>query len=72
MSRKSCNNFINENQELNEISESNWFITSKDLLMDLKLLIKEYYAARFTEEDNFLKLSFVNGQTFLISLQEEK
>lgn len=72
MSRKSCNNFINENQELNEISESNWFITSKDLLMDLKLLIKEYYAASFTEEDNFLKLSFVNGQTFLISLQEEK
>lgn len=72
MSRKSCNNFINENQELNEISESNWFITSKDLLMDLKLLIKEYYAVSFTEEDNFLKLSFVNGQTFLISLQEEK
>ncbi len=72
MSRKSCNNFINENQELNEISESNWFITSKDLLMDLKLLIKEYYAASFTEEDNFLKLSFVNGQTFLVSLQEEK
>lgn len=72
MSRKSCNNFINENQELNEISESNWFISSKDLLMDLKLLIKEYYAASFTEEDNFLKLSFVNGQTFLVSLQEEK
>lgn len=72
MSRKSCNNFINENQELNEISESNWFITSKDLLMELKLLIKDYYAASFTEEDNFLKLSFVNGQTFLVSLQEEK
>lgn len=70
MSRKSCNNFINENQELNEISESNWFITSKDLLMDLKLLIKEYYAASFTEEDNFLKLSFVNGQIFFISVKE--
>lgn len=44
--------------------------TAKDLLLDLKALMKEYYAATFDETGAHLKLSFSNGQKFLIFIEE--
>ena len=45
-------------------------LTEKDLLLDLKVLIKEYYCGTFTEDESGLKLSFTNGQNFFVSLKE--
>ena len=47
-----------ETKEKNVCSAANWTTTEQDLLFDLKCLIKEY-----------LKLSFENGQSFLISVK---
>lgn len=44
----------------------------KSLLLDVKVLIKEYYATTFTENENSLELAFDNGQKFLISIEEIK
>ena len=49
--------------------EANWRTTEQDLLFDLKCLIKEYYTATFTQSGEQLKLSFGNGQCFLISVK---
>lgn len=49
-----------------------WCVGEQDLLLDLKMLIKQYYVATFTQQDNRLKLTFSNGQTFLITVSEEK
>ena len=53
----------------NVCSAANWTTTEQDLLFDLKCLIKEYYVATFTESGKNLKLSFENGQSFLISVK---
>lgn len=47
-------------------------VDEKSLLLDLKVLIKEYYAATFSENGNSLLLKFTNGQTFLLSVNEVK
>ena len=49
--------------------EANWITTEQDLLFDLKCLMKEYYTATFTQSGENLKLSFDNGQSFLISVK---
>lgn len=49
-----------------------WCVGEQDLLLDLKMLIKQYYVATFTQQDNRLKLTFSNGQTFLITISEQK
>lgn len=41
-----------------------------DLLIDLKVLMKEYYIATFTENENVLKISFTNGQAFKIIIEQ--
>lgn len=43
---------------------------SLDLLLDLKVLMKEYYAATFEQDGKFLKLCFKNGQKFRVSVEE--
>ena len=58
-----------ETNEKNVCSAANWITTEHDLLIDLKCLIKEYYIATFTESGENLKLSFENGQSFLISVK---
>ena len=70
-----------ETKEKNICSEANWVTNEQDLLFDLKCLIKEYYVfdlkclikeyyvATFTESGENLKLSFENGQSFLISVK---
>lgn len=47
-------------------------VDEKSLLLDLKVLIKEYYAATFSENGNSLLLKFTNGQTFLLTVNEVK
>lgn len=47
-------------------SEKVFRISEKDLLLDMKVLIKEYYCGMFTEDEQSLKLQFTNGQTFII------
>ncbi len=47
-------------------------VDEKSLLLDLKVLIKECYAATFSENGNSLLLKFTNGQTFLLSVNEVK
>ena len=58
-----------ETNEKNVCTTANWRTTEHDLLFDLKSLIKEYYVATFTESGENLKLSFENGQSFLISVK---
>ncbi len=42
------------------------------LLLDVKVLLKDYYTATFTESENALRINFDNGQTFEISVNEVK
>ena len=49
-----------------------WCVGEQDLLFDLKMMIKQYYVATFTQQDNRLKLTLSNGQTFLITVSEQK
>lgn len=47
-------------------------VDEKSLLLDLKVLIKEYYAATFTEGESSLMLTFTNGQAFSLTVKEVK
>lgn len=47
-----------------------WKISAQDLLIDLKVLMKEYYVATFTENEGELKIAFENGQKFIIGIKE--
>lgn len=58
-----------ETDKKNVYTAANWKTSEQDLLFDLKCLIKEYYVATFTESGENLKLSFENGQSFLISVK---
>lgn len=48
----------------------NYNLEEHELLIDLKVLIKEYYAATFTEDGGTLILNFTNGQKFKLTLKE--
>ncbi len=43
-----------------------------ELLIDFKVLLKEYYAATFLDDGNALIMNFTNGQKFILTLQEIK
>ena len=45
-------------------------VDAESLLFDLKVLLREYYAATFTVEEDALKLRFNNGQKFILSIKE--
>ncbi len=45
-------------------------VEAKSILYDLKALMRDYYAATFTQEENALKLQFSNGQAFILSAKE--
>ena len=49
-----------------------YIVDEKSLLLDLKVLIKEYYAVTFSENEDGLQLAFGNGQKFSISIKEIK
>ena len=42
----------------------------EEILLDLKVLLRDYYAATFTKDENTLKLRFTNGQTFILNDKE--
>lgn len=48
----------------------NYKIDANDLLLDLKVLLKEYYIATFTSDGNALLINFNNGQKFKLNLEE--
>ena len=45
-------------------------VESESLLLDLKVLLREYYAATFTVDEKALKIQFNNGQTFILTVKE--
>ena len=45
-------------------------VEAEEILLDLKVLLRDYYAATFTKDENALKLQFNNGQTFMLSAKE--
>lgn len=46
-------------------------VTANDLLLDLKVLMKEYYVATFSEDNGSLKIALNNGQKFRLILLED-
>lgn len=50
----------------------NYEIDAQKILLDLKVLLRDYYVATFTGEENVLKVTFNNGQTFLLRAEEYK
>lgn len=46
-------------------------VTANDLLLDLKVLMKEYYVATFSEDSGSLKIALNNGQKFHLILLED-
>lgn len=45
-------------------------IEKQDLLLDLKVLIKEFYFGTFTNDGQSLLLNFFNGQKFALKIEE--
>ncbi len=48
------------------------YCDEKDILLDLKCILKDYYLATFTEKEDGLKLKFKNGDKFVITVKKEK
>lgn len=48
----------------------NYKVDLKSVLLDIKALMREYYTATFTVEEDALKLQFNNGQTFILKAEE--
>lgn len=48
----------------------NFEIDASDLLLDIKVLLKEYYVATFTGDGSALVIKFNNGQKFKLNLEE--
>lgn len=67
---KNNHTFITELEAEN--TDLTYKIAELDLLLDIKVLIKEYYSATLTESGNELTLKFNNGQIFKLTLTEQK
>ncbi len=52
--------------------DATYKIDVADLLLDIKVLIKEYYTATLTEDKSELQIRFNNGQAFRLALSEIK
>ncbi len=46
-------------------------VEAHDLLIDIKVLLKEYYAATFNNDGQTLIMRFNNGQVFHLTLKEK-
>ncbi|MDE7070353.1 MAG: hypothetical protein K2O86_00060 [Clostridia bacterium] len=51
-----------------KFDESNCKLSLDDMLLDLKVLIKEYYCGTFTNDGKSLKITLNNGQKFLLNM----
>lgn len=47
-------------------------IDEMSLMMDVKVLLNEYYLATFDENGNSMKIALNNGQKFRITVEEIK
>ena len=47
-------------------------VSTMELLLDIKVLMKEYYAATFSDSEEALIIAFNNGQKFLLSISSYK
>lgn len=45
-------------------------IDKQDLLIDLKVLMKDFYCGTFTNDGQSLVLEFFNGQKFALKIEE--
>ena len=61
--------FITEKETAQEAGLA-YKVEAEEILFDLKVLLRDYYAATFTKDENALKLQFNNGQTFILSAKE--
>ena len=52
------------------VDKPNYKISVEDLILDLKVLLKEYYCGTFTNNARALKIKLNNGQKFLLNLIE--
>ena len=50
------------------VDKLNYKIGIDDMLLDLKVLLKEYYCGTFTDDGKSLKISLNNGQNFLLNI----
>ena len=44
-------------------------ILSKDVIFDIKTIMKDFYFAEFSEKGNELAILFYNGQKFIVSVK---
>ena len=70
MKEQKRNLMLKELDEAKQI-ELDYKIDVHDLLIDLKILMKDYYVATFTETGNELIVAFNNGQKFKITMSEQ-
>ena len=61
--------FLTEKESAKEVGLE-YKVEAEEILFDLKVLLRDYYAATFTKDENALKLQFNNGQTFILSAKE--
>ncbi len=61
--------FLTELESAQEVG-FNYKVDAKSVLLDLKVLMREYYAATFTATEDALQLQFNNGQKFILSAKE--
>ena len=66
---QSYHEFVTEKESAQEVGLA-YKVEAEEILFDLKVLLREYYAATFTKDENALKLQFNNGQTFILSVKE--
>lgn len=69
MKERSNHLFVKEMECENKLQ---FKVDELSLLLDVKVLLKDYYTATFTESENALRINFDNGQTFEISVNEVK
>lgn len=52
------------------VKEFDYKIDEESILLDLKVLLREYYAATFSVQEDALQLQFTNGQKFSLKAKE--
>ena len=67
---KQENHIMTTDLDLAQYCDFKFTVDAESLLMDIKFLLKTYYCGTFEEDEKALKLSFNNGQKFLLKLEE--
>ena len=66
---KGYHEFVTETESAQEVGFE-YKVDAESILLDLKVLLREYYTATFTKDEDALRLQFSNGQTFILSAKE--